>query len=365
MRRLDGWGTGRRSALVAGFVAALLGLAWAWPSLDASARAALLLTDGVLRLPGRPLTWVTRDPVVEELRWDGGHGILRRPDAEEPVAGLVLTLGADPAPPDDPRVVRLTETLARLGIAVLLPVSEPLDAGVVSSSEVDRLAGAVHALRRHEAVADDRIAIAGLSVGGSLAIVAASRLADAVPVRFVLAVGPYYDAASLVASTSGQAVRTPDGGVVPWEPHRTTRKVVRATLLSTLSPDERAAIEAGGQVASEDGRRIAALLGGLPLPEAEAAVAALSDNRRCELERVSPRFAHQEVQAPLYLLHDRADEYIPWQESAALYRGHGAEVYHRLDLFRHVDADVGSLDVLTRDGWRLFRLFSRVFRDLR
>ncbi len=349
---------------LAALVALTVGLAVAWPTIGLWTKSALLLTDGVLRLPVRPLTWFTAEPEVELLRWEhDGRGRLWLPGGG-PAPGLVLILGADPAGPDDPKVKRLLETLARLGFATLLPLSDELDARVVSSVEVRRLVAAFETLAGHPAVRDDRVAFVGLSAGGSLAIAAAADPAIAARVRFVLAIGPYYDAASLVVATAAEAIRAP-GGVEPWEPDGTTRKVVRATLLAALPAEERAAIEAGLTPDSDDGRLVAALVGGLPLAEAEAAVAALSPALRAELEAVSPRYAVDGLRAPLYLLHDRGDDLIPWTESEAINGAHRAAVYHRLDLFEHVVPDVGSVGVLVRDGWRLLRLFERIFREAR
>ena len=83
------------------------------------------------------------------------------------------------------------------------------------------------------------------------------------------------------------------------------------------------------------------------------------------LEAISPSHAIAGLRAPLYLLHDRNDEFIPWVESEALAANHEPAIYHRLDLFEHVDPDPGNVRYLARDGWRLVRLFVRIMEDTR
>ncbi len=349
MRRDEARSVGRRLAAVTVFVALLLGLAAAWPTMDAWARSAALFGDVVVPLPVRPLTWVTGDPTTEPIEWgaSGGRGLLTRPAGEGPAPALVLLLGADPAPPDDSRVERLVDALARLGFVVLFPLSDELDAKRVTAVEVERLVEGFVALERDPGVVPERVAFVGLSAGGSLVIVAASdeRIADRV--WFVHAIGPFFDATSLAASTLGGGYRTPDGEVLSWKPERVTREVVRETLLSTLSDNDREALEA----ADFEG--------------AESLLAALPPAPRDAMRAVSPRYAIDGLRAPLYLLHDRNDRFVPWTESEALASAHEPAIYHRIDLFEHVEPQPGNLPVLFRDGSRFLRLFARIFGEAR
>lgn len=363
MRGVDGWSIRRRVLAVAALVTLLFGVDAAWPKASAYAKAMALVGDVVLGLPVRPLTWVTADPAVEEFTWpDGGIGILTLPGGDEPSAGLILMLGAEPAAPDDPRVQRLTESLARTGLATLLVRSELLINGDVTAEEVPLLVGAFEALRTHPQIRDDRVAFVGLSVGGSVEMVAAAHPSIAEQVWFVFALGPYYDAGILAAEVMGGAFRTVDG-IQTWEPDDTAVRVVRKTLLVGLPEAERARIEASEPATTPDGRTAQALLGRPSLEQTETLVAQLSAEGRAELEAISPRHHLDGLRAPLYLLHDRNDEFIPWPHSDAIAAAYEPEAYHRLDIFAHAKPRPSNLDVLLRDGWRLLRLFARIVED--
>jgi dienelactone hydrolase len=357
------WSVPARTYFIAVLVAALTIGAWAWPAVEAYGRAAALFGDAVLRLPVRPLTWVTPDPVTEELRWpDGGYGLLTRPGDEGRHAALVVVLGADPASPDDPRVRRLTDSLARTGFAVLLARSEALIDGRVSADEVPLAAGAFQVLRDHPSVRPDRVAFVGLSTGGSVALVAAADPSIAADVWFVLAIGPYYDAGALAAEVTSETYAG-TAGQVAWDPDETAVEVVRATLLAQLDDADRAAIEAGTAPVSADGRAIARLLARPGLAEAESLVASLGPAAQATLDAVSPSRHLAGLRAPLYLLHDRDDPFIPWTHSESIAAAYEPDVYHRLELFDHVDPAPGNVGVLLRDGWRLLRLFAAIIRD--
>ncbi|MDP6605891.1 MAG: hypothetical protein QF664_06510 [Dehalococcoidia bacterium] len=338
----------RRAAAFLAPVVLLVALAFAWPSLDAWARSAALFSDVIVRAPVRPITWFTDAPSRETLEWgeQGGHGLLTRPANGRSAPALVLILGADPAAADDRRVVRLVDSLARTGFVVLFPLSDELDAKHVGAVEVERLVGAFEALERDPGVRADRIAFVGLSAGGSLAIVAASDERIAARVWSVTAIGPYFDAVSLAASALAGAYRSP-GGIVPWTPERVTVEVVQQTLLSSLPDGQRQ------QLARADLDTALSLLHELPAEQQAA------------LRAVSPGTSIDGLRAPLYLLHDRNDRFVPWTESEALAAAHQPAVYHRLDLFEHVEPQPGNVPVLLRDGWRLLRLFARIYRDAR
>jgi dienelactone hydrolase len=360
---MDDWSIRRRVLLVAVLVALLFGIEAAWPKTSAHARALAVVGDVVLRLPVRPLTWVTADPTVDEFRWpDGGVGVLTMPGGDEPSAGLILMLGAEPAEPDDPRVRRLTDSLARAGLATLLVRSELLINGDVTSGEVPLLVGAFEALRQHPQIRDDRVAFVGLSVGGSVEMVAAAHASIADQVWFVFALGPYYDAGRLAAEVMSSAFRSADA-IETWEPDDTAVRVVRRTLLVGLPEAERARLDAGEPVATPDSRVAQALLERPALERAEELVAEFGSDARAELAAISPMHHLEGLRAPLYLLHDRNDEFIPWPHSDAIARAYEPEVYHRLDIFAHAEPEVGNLDVLLRDGWRLLRLFARIIED--
>ncbi len=340
----EGWTVGRRAQVVVALAAALALSAFA-PHASAYAKSVALFAYAVVPAPVQPLDWVTRAPTVGMVEWEGGGlGQLTLPGGDSSVPGIVLLLGANPAEPDDPRVVRLTEGLARLGFAVLLPLSEDLDDDRVLPSEVPRLVGAFEVLGAQPRLEGRGIGFAGLSAGGSLVLVAAAQPPIAESVRFVVAIGPYYDAAALVASTAAAAHRLPSGAIEVWEPHETTVDVVTATL---------------GALAAD--RRLDQLLDAQSLEEAEALLAGLEERDLAALAAISPRDNLDGLSAPLFLVHDREDPFVPWTQSEALADAATPAVYHRIDLFEHVEPAPGNVGVLLRDGWRFIRLFATVF----
>ena len=359
MATMAGWSIPRRATAIAVLVLALAALAGA-PAIVAGARAAALLANVVFRVPVRPLEYLTPAPAVETLSWpDGGTGVLTRPGGAGPHAGLVLMLGADPAGSDDPRVRRLTDGLARTDLATLLVRAPRLIDGAVTADEVPLLAGAFVALRAHPRIRPDRVAFVGLSVGGSIAIAAAADPAIADRVWFVLAIGPHYDSRTLLASIAGRAYREA-GAIVPWSPDDEAERIMAGTLLAALPAADAAAIVAGEPPASADGAIVRDLLRRPDLDEAERLIARLSTQTGAALDAVSPRSYIAGLRAPLYLLHDRSDAFIPWPESDAIAAAAHPAVYHRLDLFEHVDPHPRNARILLRDGWRLLRLFTRI-----
>ncbi len=199
-RRADEWGTGRRAALIAALLAVLVATAAAARLAAPWFLAAAFFSDVVvIHSSVRPLTWVTGEPQRLWVQWgEDGRGQLTLPAGEEPAPTMVLMLGAIPAAVDDPRVVRLTDALARTGFAVLLPLSASLDRGEVTPGEVDRLVEAVLAAPHHPRARADRLVLVGLSVGGSLALRAAADGRIAHDLDAVLALGPYYRAADML-----------------------------------------------------------------------------------------------------------------------------------------------------------------------
>ncbi|MYI83125.1 MAG: hypothetical protein F4056_07495 [Chloroflexi bacterium] len=357
----------RRTIVLAVLLVLLLGFLWVRPTLHSYLRAGAFTADVVLQLPVRPLAWATHAPSIEDIAWSGeveGRGQLTLPEGDNERPAIILVLGADPAPSDDERVLSLTGGLARIGFVVLLTESDDLNAAVVLPSEIPRLVGAFEALEAHPRVNEEEIGYVALSAGGSLAIVAASQPEIADRVAYIVALGPYYDAESLAASVTSYSFRGPEG-IEEWEPAGIARRVVRNTLLAGLPEADRAAIEAGEATQSAGGPAVAELLQLPTLDRAEELIASLPQAQRAHLEAVSPRYAIDGLRAPLYLLHDRSDEFIPWTESEEMAEAHEPDIYHRLDLFQHVEPDPGNIEHMLRDGWRILRLVVGILEDAR
>lgn len=365
-RRIDGWSVRRRVKAVS-WLLLLLAVLAALPTAHSYLRASAFTADVVLQLPVRPLAWATHAPSVEDVEWGGeraGRGQLTLPEGDNERPAIILVLGADPAPSDDERVLSLTGGLARSGFVVLLTESDDLNAAVVLPGEIPRLVGAFETLAAHPRVNEDQIGYVALSAGGSLSIVAASQPRIADRVAYVVALGPYYDAETLAASVTSYSFRGPEG-VEEWEPAGIARRVVRNTLLAGLPEAERAAIEAGEATQSAGGAAVAELLQLPALDRAEELIAALPAGQRAHLEAVSPRYSITGLRAPFYLLHDRSDEFIPWTESEVMAEAREPDIYHRLDLFQHVEPDPGNIEHMLRDGWRILRLVVRILEDAR
>jgi hypothetical protein len=178
----------------------------------------------------------------------------------------------------------------------------------------------------------------------------------------VLAMGSYDDAGALTAEVlSGEYVDP--SGVVQWEPDDTALRVVRQTLLAALPPDEAERVRASQPPETADGRIIEELLKGVTFQRAHDLLDAISPVTRSALTGVSPRYHLEGVRAPVYLLHDRTDPFIPWTHSEAMAAAFDEEAYHALDIFAHVEPDADNIGVLLRDGSKLLRVFSAIIRD--
>ena len=179
-----------------------------------------------------------------------------------------------------PVVARVAEGLARTGAAVLVPDSRTLLEGRLEAGEIDGVVRAFETLAARPEVDPARVAIAGFSVGGSLALLAARDPRIAAGVRWVNAFGAYADARTYLASVSAHAHLGAEGAAVPWEPSPLAREVYLRFMLDQVSDaDDRAAL------ADAFGAAIAA--GGRPAPDPDLRASA---GHRCRARR--PRPAH-------------------------------------------------------------------------
>ena len=130
---------------------------------------------------------------------------------------MVLVLGVNNVGREYPAVVRFADAMARSGVAVLVPDSTALLAGTLNPDETGGVVDAFRLLASRPEVDPQRVGLVGLSVGGSLALLAAGDPRIATQVRWVNAFGAYADAGQYLAEVAAHAMSI-DGRTVPWSP---------------------------------------------------------------------------------------------------------------------------------------------------
>jgi dienelactone hydrolase len=327
-------------------LAALLVILFRAPLL-AGARTALLIPDLLVFQPARPSVSFTLAPSRRELAWaDGERGDLYLPTPAIRSPAIVVILGVYPAALDDPAVRRLGDGLARTGIVALIPDSPRLREGHVTLAEIDAIVGAVEALRQMPEVDPDRIGLVGLSVGGGLALLAAEDDRIAGSLASVYSVGGYASALDLLRAIGGRA--TVDPGRPAWAPSDLAIIAYRRQLIDTLtSPVDRESLEAAFLAAepapvdagrlTPEGRTILALLEGGDPETIDQLLGRLPPAAIRTLQRLSPIERIDAIRAPVFLIHDVNDPYVPVGETRRLAAELGSQANMReYDLFAHV-----------------------------
>ena len=378
MRRWTRWRTPLLALLAALAVVALL-LALT-PQGRTLLKTALLVPQLVPAIPVKPQESLGPEVVRQEVRFDAGDvervgDLYAIPDGQRRAA-VVLFLGVNPAGRDDPRVVNLSEALARAGMVVLVPWSESMVERRIEPQDADRLVHAFQYLQARPNVDPQRVGLGGFCVGASFSLVAAAdpRIAD--QVAFVNFFGGYHDGSDLLAQIASRTSYY-RGERHPWEPGDLTREVFTQHLLESVpDAEERRLLEerlASGQPIgnpddlSPEAQVVARLLSGPTLEEAQELVSQLPAQARQRLETVSPSTVVEGVRARVLIMHGRGDDLVPVEESRrlrdALQRRDVPMYYTEFVLFQHMDP-TRPVDLLTfaREAWKLYWHLYQVVR---
>lgn len=359
-------------AVWVGLIASAVLLAGCWmlaPPARGAVRTARLLPAFFVGLPVEPEAWgrdaplVSVEPLVTSGEYANLH-IYRPPSGRH--AAVIVSLGVNPAPPDDPRVVRLMGGLARTGLVVALVQSSALDNDLITTEAPALLVQAFERLAGRAEVKAERIGFVGFSVGAGLVSVAAADARIREQVALVEAFGGYFRVEDLVADVTTSSANDGDR-VKPWEPDPLSRSVVTKNLVAAV-PDEWQRQALAAALAGDPGaparlgghaRAVYDVLTNTDRERAAALYARLPAFQREALASVSPATHVGQLVAPVYLMHDRGDHLIPYTESrrfnVALALA-GRPPYHsEFDIFEHVDPTRGGNPlVAARDMVKLF-----------
>ena len=272
----------------------------------------------------------------------------------------------------EPQVINLVEGMARVGIVAMLMTTDTLINYALLPVDSDAVAQAVLTLQHWPGVGADRVGIVGFSAGGALASLAAAEPRMKGHIAFLTFFGGYFNAESLLEDVGRRAL-TADGKEYPWHPDIVPLQVLANTIATTLPPQQASILTSAfipafnplskGQLAELSPSAQAAyhLLAGDQPQQAAANVDALSPDMHDLLTALSPSSVAADISAPVYLLHDQSDPFVPYTESrdfnAALDRLGKPHDFVEFSIFQHVEVKSGlGLGPLLGDGIRLYRV---------
>lgn len=364
-------------------LALLCGLLIAWKPSRVALQTAILIPS-LLGAGPQPLELFSASPRRDTLRYRSDPAaasdladlwLPATASARQRVGAMVLVLGVNNVGRQYPAVVRFGEALARSGVAVLIPDSADLLAGRLSPAALGGVVDAVETLAARPEVDPARIGLVGLSVGGSLSLLAASDPRIAGRVRWVNAFGAYADAGDYLAEVATHSFSL-DGETRAWAPSDLTRELFTRLVVGLVDDagDRQLLTLAYQQVIvdgslpapdpalhralqTDAGRDVYALLTARSLDRARAAVGALPAPIQNLLDELSPVRHPASLRAQVFVMSDTGDTYIPFVESRRLAAvlqpaGHLARTTE-LRLFDHVEPEGVDLIGAAPEVWKL------------
>jgi len=287
-------------------------------------------------------------------------------NSQPPRGAVVVVPGLTPDGKDDARLVAFAKSLARAQFLVLVPDIANTRALKVSAADGAFIADAIDELaQRFPASGERSVGLVAISYAVGPALLAASQTPAGRYVRFIVAIGGYYDIEAAIAFVTTGFYRAPDRSWQhaapndwgkwlfvrsnaervddPADRERLRRIAERrmanpaaeiGDLAARLGPDGRAVYEL---VSNGDPARVPVLIGRLP-------TAIRDELRRLDFNGRDFRA----IAGPVFLIHGRDDAVIPFSESVKLAEALGPRAdLTILDHFAHVDAgDIGVADSL-------------------
>jgi dienelactone hydrolase len=341
----------RHTILLAGVV---LFAAFALSPPGRAYNGALLLVADIATDGGSPLRWGGDLPSGEAvtIAWEQGdfNADLYRPPAGGRTGGLILVAGY-PANIDDPQLVKLAQATARLGITTLIPRLPGLSVGHLTPTDADVIVAAFEWLQARPEVAHDHIGIGGFCIGSSLALLAAANPRIRADVALVNVFGGYYDLRSYLRAIATETDGAPKVRA-SWHPADAavrlfTQNIVgmiadptdRQALINhvTSKPDPHASLSDLSALA----RAAHTLLTSTDPDQIDNALQALALPQQAAINRLSPSEVVDQIQAHIFVMHDRDDPYVPAREAALLRAALQPEqsTYTEFTFFAHVRPD--------------------------
>ena len=307
---------------------------------------AAVILGATLDLPGKSfLSRRATTPRTEDHVLAGVPVTRVRPAGPGPWPALVFMNGATPDGRTPPMVLRLSVPLARLlpptrkirlRHLVFIPDLPGVAGGELSPATLATSIAFTEAATRTPEAADNRVALAGVSIGGSLALLCAADARVAEHVSAVVCVAPYSDLEEVMRLATTSSYR--DGSKLssyPVPPYLavglarslaamlppTAEAAALCEELRELDPDSASALEFredAFRTAGADALALFALLSNRDPKRFDDLYAALPAQIRSTVEDLSPLHHAANLRMPVEIATAPRDRYFPVAESRAL-----------------------------------------------
>ena len=359
--------------------------------LDAKAlyRSALLVTE---LLPGKSLSllnYLSDHPVHKQIGFEVNNKMVEAdlylPRNKKNTPGFIFFLGVSPADRgSDPRVETLVNTLARLGVAVLVPWLETQEKSIVIKDDVESLIYLFEYFSDIESIDDTKIGMGGICTGASMVALAASDPRINENVKFLNLFAGYYDALDFTKAVVSKK-RFYNDLLYEWQPDTLTQIVVAKQLSESVSNrydreylnrlilegDRDAEIDS---FLTDEGKVIYLLISNPQIHNVDNLFNKLPNKTISYLEDISPSKFVGNLKARVMIMHDRHDRLVPVDESRRFYEGLKSNhpvYYTEFTSFQnqiqvHVDNDAGNIssaDYLI-EAWKLLRHLYEVMKEV-
>lgn len=357
---------------------------WAFKPSQVAIKTSLIVPELFIDAPITPLKLISDAPVREEVHIELPNGRTVVADVYHPAGGgkhgaFVLSVGAANKIRDNEGVIRLSNTLARTGVVVMVPqlyypfqektLPEEVDELVGAfSTNVEEVVGSYEWLAQQPYVDTERLGIFGISAGGGIGLISAADERIRSDVDWVAALGSYYDMVDLISAVTTEEIYYGDE-TIDWEPRIKSVRVLHSSIISYLEDerdrdilkrvfideDESAKDEIGDL--TDDGLNIYEAFRDKDADRIIAFWSDVSPQDIDTLREISPSEYVANLHTELFIMTDKSDPYVPYVESRRLrdaVSGNGNEIhYAEFDFLNHVELSVNNPLSFAEDFGRL------------
>lgn len=321
---------GIKLTLVALIILALL----LFQPIIAATKVLLFISEQFPQIPLKPLHILTNQPEHEIVRFGEDAVVdLYLPESQDRRSTLIIAMGVRTNEKDKPILLGFADTLARLGYVVAWPRSQALDKEQIKYERPQTFIDTFKYLQTRPEVDKARISYVGFSVGSSLGLVAAENSLINNHVRSLVFFGGYYNILDYLTSLA-KKLYVFDGQTISWEPHQD-------------------GINHANGILEKEGTTLQAV-----------AEEKITDEQRRKLLLLSPDQNLKDYKTPIFILHEKADNYVPFVESIRLKRALTGQVpttFHLANLFDHIQPKKSISSEVIKEFAGLFVFLHKLF----
>lgn len=294
------------------------------------------------------------------------------PNKSKSKSAIIMSPGTGLSIKNKILIIQAADNLRKAGITVLIPFPVDLLNDITTETSVLSFKNAFEFIERQPNIDPNKIGYLGLCGGSTVALIAAANPEISHKVSYIAVISTWANTLDFFAEVLAKKTIEPNGH--EWHPNKTSHELTIKNILNRLDNENDRQILTGNLISDNantnsltkltpQGQNILNIINSKNIDYIRDNLPNVSPKYKRDFELLIPTNYINQIKAPVFIMHDKNDDFIPVEESERLSTAFGKRAqFLETNILNHtILRDEITLQSWLTEGSKIFGFLYQVF----